>query len=365
MTICASRASTSDHDDAAEVAQHPRVAVRHLDRPGEPQRRQQQQRQPVPDARQPVAQRGDRAARILRARAISLPHRPALLQDDDAEEDVIDQPDRLQQRVVRGVRQAEQQPDLGERVAEHADHDDAPGPAHGVGGRSVGQCQQAQARLTGARTSCARRTGWRRTARRRRSPRAGRGVAESSPPRAVAATRWPTSRKASTGNSSRTQRPSTSGTRRSSVSAAIAAAVGRLRSRRFRRAPRRLPRRRWSPLGAWRTSARIGRWMARRTAHSTARPTASTSARRQAVSSRTPRAQESVAITFSQHHSSGTLRTAPKRGDHLVGHVVQEAGGADQHLGAKTVRGDRHERRGWPGLAGRAAAGLRRWFAAW
>ena len=59
------------HDDAAEVAQHSRVAVLHLDRPGEPQRRQQQQRQPVPDARQPVSQRGDRPARVLRARAVA------------------------------------------------------------------------------------------------------------------------------------------------------------------------------------------------------------------------------------------------------------------------------------------------------
>ena len=42
------------------------------------------------------------------------PHRPALLQDDDAQENVHDQPDRLQQRLVRGIRQAEQQPDFGD-----------------------------------------------------------------------------------------------------------------------------------------------------------------------------------------------------------------------------------------------------------
>ena len=76
-------------------------------------------------------------------------YRPALLQDDDAEKDVIDQPDRLQQCIVRSVRQAEQQTDLGDGVAEHADHDDSPGPAHGVGGQVVGYRQQAQARLTG------------------------------------------------------------------------------------------------------------------------------------------------------------------------------------------------------------------------
>ena len=101
------------HDDAAEVAQHAGVAVLHLDRPGEPERRQQisasqcQMRasQLRSAATGPLAPSGARS---------QPPHRPALLQHDDAEEDVIDQPDRLQQRVVRGVRQAEQQPDLGD-----------------------------------------------------------------------------------------------------------------------------------------------------------------------------------------------------------------------------------------------------------
>ena len=55
----------------------------------------------------------------------------------------------------------------------------------------------------------------------------------------------------------------------------------------------------------------MGRRTAARIAHSIARPTTSTSARRHAASSRTPRAHGSVAVTFSQLHSIGTLLTAP------------------------------------------------------
>ncbi len=57
--------------------------------------------------------------------------------------------DRLQQRIVRGVGEAEQQADLGDGVADNADDDDATDPAHGVGGGQVGDVQQAEAVVDG------------------------------------------------------------------------------------------------------------------------------------------------------------------------------------------------------------------------
>ena len=137
-----------DQHQAEGVAQHQAVAVAHLDGPGEPKCRQYQQGDPVPDAGQPVAQGGDRAGGALRG-ADQAADRAAALDDYDAEEDVDDQPDRLQQRIVRGVGEAEQQADLGDGVADHADDDDAAGPTHGVGGGQVGDVQQAEAVVGG------------------------------------------------------------------------------------------------------------------------------------------------------------------------------------------------------------------------
>ena len=46
---------------------------------------------------------------------------------------------------MRGLGEAEQQADLGDGVADHADDDDAVGPTHGVGGGLVGDVEQAEA----------------------------------------------------------------------------------------------------------------------------------------------------------------------------------------------------------------------------
>ena len=339
------------HDDAAEVAQHSRVAVLHLDRPGEPQRRQQQQRQPVPDARQPVSQRGDRAARV-RGRAQCLPHCPALLQDDDAEKDVIDQPDRLQQRVVRGARQAEQQPDLGERVAEHADHHDAPGPAHGVGGQLVGQCQQAQARLTGGE----------------KCPRDGQdgGAQRIGVDHGKEHETWPI-RAAKRGRRDQVADQQKSERRQQFEDAA---------AKHQRHAPQQCEGHVAAAVGCFGLAAfgaRLAVFLRRHVAvgsltdqspdralYGAARRPLDREADRQHQRQAPGRVQQDIARPgVGRHHlqPEPQLRHAADRseaGDHLVGDVVQEPGGAHQHLGAKTVRGDRHggRRRGGGGRRG-------------
>ena len=153
---------------------------------------------------------------------------------------MVDQADRLQQRVVRGIRQAEQQPDLGDRIAEHAHHHDPPGPARGVGGRARPRCAAGADAARRARTASVRCTGWRRTARRRRSPPAARAAADrrrrARSPRSDG--RRPGSRApaAVRGQAAEHQRHAAQQHQRRDAADGWAA-----RSRRSRRAPRRLP----------------------------------------------------------------------------------------------------------------------------
>ncbi len=134
------------YDDADRIAQHQRIAMRDLHHPGKPERGQQQKCEPVPDARQPVAEPSERTNRSGRG-AYHLPHRLALLNDDNAEEYVIGEAECLQQRVVRSIRQAQKQPDFRNRITENGHHHEQPGPACGVGGCVIRDMQQSHTRL--------------------------------------------------------------------------------------------------------------------------------------------------------------------------------------------------------------------------
>ena len=116
---------------------------------------------------------------------------------------------------------------------------------------------------------------------------------------------------------------------------------GAARSPPVRRAPRRFrpPAGRHSAPGGSAPGWDAARQ--RRIAHSIARPATSTSARRQAASSRTPRAHGSVEVIFSQFHSMRHAADSPERVHHLARHVGQETRGAHQHLRPQAVRHQR------------------------
>ena len=157
---------------------------------------------------------------------------------------------------MRGVGQAEQQPHLGDRVAEHAHHSDPPGPAHGVARRrGRGRCSSRRRGSIGreqdpreAKDGGADRVGvdhgeqhepWQDRRRRARSPRPG----------------VPTTRKPSTGSSSRIkpsqhQRHATQQDERRDVPP-----PRRLDVADARRAPAASSSTGGPPFGAWRTMA--------------------------------------------------------------------------------------------------------------
>jgi hypothetical protein len=120
------RQCENDGGDDGE-AQQSGKAVSYIQRPDQPQRQQIEHGDDMPQPGEPVAQQRQRAVGFV-AGADPTGAGGAVLQYDRRQEYADHQCHQLDQRIVGDAIKAEQQPDLGQRVAEDGDGRDAAHP---------------------------------------------------------------------------------------------------------------------------------------------------------------------------------------------------------------------------------------------